>query len=180
MADIRWSRTDEHLLEIMERQGARERDINLYTVRRDHVPYRDQLNDTWEHARRADRFPVVWIEHETTGGVIQPLIISHMRTWACVQPVQSMVQFMQRWLVVDHKWGSTHELCQEWERTQQEAKVAKKKWAVYGVREHARSKDGICITDSSWYLASRDNVERRERRLQKEDGDLFGDELLDD
>jgi hypothetical protein len=163
--DTRWALTDESLRDILDRVGARPRDVEFASETREDVPYRGELQGMVAKSRRDDREPIIWVDYEDSMGNTQSLVVTLTRFWAQADPVKSIIQFMRQWMVVDHVVGKTVPLTEGWEKTHSKAKRNDKKWALYTVWPDGTDEDGVCIADVTWFVADPAYCRDREARL---------------
>lgn len=164
--DAQWARTDEGLKRMVDRVGARPRDVLFETTTRDEVPWRSALADAWPRSRRVDKHPIVWLDYESSSGKKRSLVVTLMRFWAKADPCKSIIQFMRRWHVIEQSWGTDLPFSDKWERLDQQVRGCDdKKWAVLAVWPRGTDAEGICIVDQSWFVADPSYTRRREERL---------------
>lgn len=169
--EIKWARTTDTLHAMVQREGARPRDIELDTEKAKEVPWKDELEAAWEMDQRRNRWPFIWVTFEDWNNTTHHLGVTLMRFWASCQPVASMPQFMSRWRVIGHEVGRQVPMAPEWLDTEKKARRFGKKWGVYGLWPKGQG-DGVVISNYTWYMAERSYVQDRERKLSIEDDRL--------
>lgn len=151
------ARSDDALLEIVDREDCTERDLLLVTENgheNDEIPLKETLDSAFSDTSKLGRYPVVWVSQEYPDGYKVPLVISHMRTWANAEPVSSMVQFLSRYALIDHLFHHDPPMVDEYRAIEKRSKKKGKKWPVYGIWPEGKH-DGLVITRATWFLQRR-------------------------
>lgn len=151
---LKRARSDETLLDIVDREDASPRDLMLRTdngqVNSD-IPFKPLLDEAFSDTSKKGRYPVIWLSHTFPDGYTVPLVLTHMRTWANATPVNSMVQFLTRYALIEHRFETEEPFVEEYRRTEERSRQDGKRWAAYGVWPEGKH-DGLIVTRATWYL----------------------------